>query len=88
MAVAVIQTGGKQYLVREGDRLTVEKIVAEPETNLEFTDLLHGKTVQAKIVAHSRADKIHIVKFKAKVRYLRRKGHRQPQTSLMIEDIR
>lgn len=87
MAVAVIQTGGKQYLVHEGDQLEIEKLSAEPETQVDFSDLLHGKTVKAKVVKHDRADKIRIVKFKSKVRYLRRQGHRQPLTAIRIESI-
>ena len=87
MAVAVIQTGGKQYIVHEGDELTIEKLTAEPETKVDFSDLLHGNTVKASVVKHDRADKIRIVKFKSKVRYLRRRGHRQPQTTIRIESI-
>ena len=88
MAVAVIQTGGKQYLVHEGEELAIERLTAEPETHIDFSDILNGKTVKATVVKHDRADKIRIVKFKSKVRYLRRRGHRQHQTMIRIESIK
>lgn len=87
MAVAVIQTGGKQYLVHVGDEVIVERLIAEPETAVDFSDLLHGKTVKTTVLAHDRAEKIRIVKFKSKVRYLRRQGHRQLQTRIRVESI-
>ncbi|MEK7460693.1 MAG: 50S ribosomal protein L21 [Patescibacteria group bacterium] len=87
MSVAVIQTGGKQHLVHVGDEVIIEQLTAEPETVVDFSDILHGKTVKATVVKHDRADKIRIVKFKSKVRYLRRAGHRQQQTHIRIESI-
>lgn len=87
MAVAVIETGGKQYLVHEGEEFHVEKMPTETDGMVDFTDLLHGKKVTAKIVRHDRAQKINIVKFRSKVRYLRRQGHRQPESIIRIESI-
>lgn len=87
MSVGIILSGGKQYLVHEGDKIIVERIAAEPETMLEFADLLHGKTVKAKVLNHDRHDKIRVVKFKSKVRYLKRRGHCQLQSKIQIESI-
>lgn len=87
LAVAIIQTGGKQYLVHEGEELSIERLAVQPEAKLDFTDLLHNAKVTAKVVAEMRAAKIHVRKFKSKVRYLRRRGHRQHQTRLLIEKI-
>ncbi len=87
MAVAVIATGGKQYLVREGDELDIERLVAEPETSIDFTDILNGKVVKALVVRHDRDEKVNILKYKSKVRYIRRQGHRQSITNIKIESI-
>lgn len=87
MAVAVIATGGKQYLVHEGDLLEVEKLESEADKTLEFPDILNGKTVSATVMGHDRHDKVQVVKFKSKVRYLRRRGHRQALTKLRIDTI-
>lgn len=87
MSVAVIATGGKQYVVREGDQFVIEKLPAAVDETVQFTDLLHGKTVAAKIVSHDRTQKVRVVKFRSKVRYLRRHGHRQAQTTVKIESI-
>lgn len=87
MSTAVIATGGKQYLVHEGDEVTIERLVGEPEATLVFDDLLHGKKVTAKLIGHDRHDKVHVVKFKSKVRYLRRAGHRQLTSQIRVESI-
>ncbi|MEK9155556.1 MAG: 50S ribosomal protein L21 [Patescibacteria group bacterium] len=100
---AVITTGGKQYLVTEGQVLSVEKIeLAEGET-LTFepmlvadadgnsvkvgTPIVAGSVVTAKIVEHGRGEKISVIKYKPKTRYRRNVGHRQPYTKISIETI-
>ncbi len=99
---AVIQTGGKQYLVKEGDTLNIEKLDQE-SGNLSFDALLvsdasgasvkvgtptvSGATVSAKIVEHGKGEKVSVIKFKRKVRYRRNVGHRQPFTKITIEKI-
>ncbi len=98
--IAVIKTGGKQYLVQEGDVLAVEKLVAEPGQTVEFDVLLTAEgtkvnvgepflsgKVKAEIVSHGRAKKISVVKYKAKSRYTRRVGHRQHFTKVKIGKI-
>jgi len=94
--IAVIQTGGKQYLVKKGDKIKVEKIDKEGE--IEFTDVLLvddkiGKPivkdakVVAKILNQGKGDKVIIFKYKAKKRYKKKAGHRQPYTEIEIKDI-
>jgi large subunit ribosomal protein L21 len=100
---AVIKTGGKQYIVREGQELKVELLDAEAGKPISFDALLvadeegmdvkvgtptvPGAVVSATIVEHGRADKVLVVKYKPKVRYRRHVGHRQPFTKLKIEKI-
>ena len=99
---AIIQTGGKQYKVSEGDVLTIEKLeTAEGET-VVFDKVLtvvngadvkigqplvSGASVKAKIVEHGKGEKIFIFKYKAKSNYRKRQGHRQPFTKVEIEGI-
>ena len=100
---AVLETGGKQYIVKEGETLNIEKIEGEVGAKVTFDTVLlvadeNGTVmdvgapyvsdkVTASIVAQDKAAKIRIVKFKAKVRYTRRAGHRQPFTAIKIEKI-
>lgn len=99
---AVIKTGGKQYLVKEGDVLTVEKLDVEAGKPVTFEVLLvsdeDGKdvkigaptlsqTVSGEIVSHGRGKKISVVKYKPKVRYKKRVGHRQPFSKVKITKI-
>ncbi len=101
---AIVRTGGKQYLVREGDALRVEKLeIAEgSKHDLEVllvsdeeatavkvgSPLVSGAKVSATVVKHDRADKVSVVKYKPKVRYTRNVGHRQPYTTLKIDSIK
>jgi len=100
---AVIQTGGKQYVVREGEELRVELLPTEAGKSVNFDALLvaeedgtsvkvgkphvSGAKVSATVVEHGRAEKVLVVKYKPKVRYRRHVGHRQPFTKLKIEKI-
>ena len=99
---AVIETGGKQYKVSEGDTLFVEKLdVAEDDTvtfdkvlavadgeNVTFgAPVVDGATVTAKVVKNGKAKKIYVFKMKRKKNYRRKKGHRQPFTKVVIEKI-
>ncbi|KKQ18119.1 MAG: 50S ribosomal protein L21 [Berkelbacteria bacterium GW2011_GWB1_38_5] len=81
---AVIKTGGKQYKVKAGDILKVEKLSKE---NLEFKDILFGKTVTASLVTEGRLPKVRVLKFHPKKRYKRVLGHRQNFTQIKIEKI-
>ena len=99
---AVILTGGKQYRVSEGDTLKVEKLVAEAGADVELDRVLmvadgdavkvgkpylDGGKVTATVMAHGRADKVHIVKFRRRKHHLKRQGHRQWFTEIQITGI-
>jgi large subunit ribosomal protein L21 len=101
MATAVIRTGGKQYVVAQGDTVTVEKLEGEPGSKVEFTEVLlvtgdtpkvgkptvAGAKVSGEIVAQGRGEKITTFKFKRRKRYHRKMGHRQDLTSVKITGI-
>jgi len=98
--ISVIKTGGKQYLVQEGDVLCIEKLDAEQGKLVTFDTLLKaegdkvevgtpslGEKVTGEILEQGRVKKIEVVKYKCKVRYTRRRGHRQPFTKVKIMKI-
>lgn len=82
---AIIKTGGKQYKVREGDILKVEKV---SDRKLVFQDLLSNKKVTATVVSEGKSSKVRILKFRPKKRYKRIRGHRQPYSQIKIESIK
>ena len=98
---AVIKTGGKQYLVAEGDLISVEKIEAQKESIVltevllcyDSKGLVLGKPfipnakVNAKVVDNFKGKKIRVVKFKSKSRYTRTSGHRHIKTRILIKKI-
>ena len=99
---AIIVTGGKQYTVQEGEILYIEKLDAQAEEKVTFDDVLlvskdsgmvvgtpviDGAKVEATVVKHGRAKKIHIFKHKPKKGYRRRMGHRQSYTKVQIDSI-
>ncbi|HSS66420.1 MAG TPA: 50S ribosomal protein L21 [Gammaproteobacteria bacterium] len=99
---AVIVTGGKQYRVRKGETVRVERLAADAGAKVEFDKVLmvgegegvdvgapyvKGGKVSAKVIAHGRDRKIKVVKFKRRKNYLRTKGHRQDYTELEITGI-
>ncbi|MEK7167374.1 MAG: 50S ribosomal protein L21 [Patescibacteria group bacterium] len=98
MKIAVIRTGGKQYVVKEKDKLKVEKLVAEGAVELETlliadgdkveigTPVLASKT-QAKVLRQARTRKVIGVKYKPKTREHKKFGHRQFFTELEIGKI-
>ncbi len=101
--LAVIATGGKQYLVRPGETIKVETLTGEPNASVTFGDVLltangndvrvgtptvAGATVTGTILSHGRHDKVIGIKFKAKKRYRKKFGHRQHYTEIKIVAIR
>ncbi len=105
MSFAVIETGGKQYLVRAGDSVRIEKLsdtakVGDPvtfETVLLQDDgaktalgapYIAGAKVQAEITEAGRGKKIEVVKYKAKSRYFKLRGHRQPYMKVKIASVK
>ncbi|MFH1047182.1 MAG: 50S ribosomal protein L21 [Patescibacteria group bacterium] len=102
--IAVIETGGKQYLVKPGDRLKVEKLEVNEGETLTFEPLLvadendkevqvgtptvKGAKVTAEVIGAGRSRKVEVVKYKPKIRYKKLTGHRQHFTELKITDIK
>jgi large subunit ribosomal protein L21 len=99
---AVIQTGGKQYRVSQGDTLRVEKLGAEEGASIDIdkvlmvadgdnvtvgTPYVDGGKVTATVKSQGRGKKVKIVKFKRRKQYLKRQGHRQWYTELEITGI-
>ncbi len=103
MKFAVIKSGGKQYLVKEGDKLKLEKINAEKGGSFNFKDVLlaaDGKHVKigtpglenvkvaAKVLGEGRRKKVIIFHYHSKTRYKKKAGHRQPFTEIEILSIK
>jgi len=98
---AIIETGGKQFKVSEGDVISVEKLDATVGENYVFdrvlavvgeepvfgTPHIDGATVAASVLENGKAKKVIIYKYKAKKGYHKKKGHRQPFTKLKIDRI-
>jgi large subunit ribosomal protein L21 len=99
---AVIETGGKQYRVSEGDVIYIEKLPQEAQEKITFdkvlavvgdgisnfgTPTVTGATVTGSIVKNGRSKKITVYKMHSKKNYRRKQGHRQPYTKVQIEKI-
>lgn len=99
---AIIETGGKQYRVIEGEQLQIEKLPVTPGKTVAVDRVLAiggegglivgapfvaGAKVFLKAVRHGRGRKIIVFKYKAKKNYRRKKGHRQPFTQVVVERI-
>jgi large subunit ribosomal protein L21 len=99
---AVIKTGGKQYLVSPGDKIKIEKIDKPEGKEVTFsqvllvmkgktikigTPLVKGAKVKAKVLKQDKAKKVIVFKYKAKKRYQKKMGHRQPYTEVEILKI-
>lgn len=99
---AVIVSGGKQYRVKEGQSIQVEKLEEEPGSSVKFDNVLFGSkdntakigtpylqgwSVQAEVVGHGRHKKVNIIKFKRRKHHMKRMGHRQWYTKLKITQI-
>lgn len=102
MMYAIIQTGGKQYRVSEGDVIVIEKLEAQVGETVAFDEVLTvvkdgavklgqpvvaGAKVTGTVVEHGKGKKIRIFKYKSKSNYRKRQGHRQPFTKVTIEKI-
>ena len=99
---AIINTGGKQYRVREGDTVDIERLPGEVGTDVTFDRVLmtsvdgklsvgapavNGATVVGEIAEHSKADKVISLRYKNKTRQRVKRGHRQLVTSVTIKKI-
>ena len=100
--IAVVKTGGKQYLVKEADEIVVDRIALEPGKKLELETLAlfedDGKKVEignprlklkieAEVVEELKGDKIRVAKFKSKVRYRKVRGFRSQLSKIKILKI-
>ena len=100
--IAIIRTGGKQYIVKPGDKLKIEKLekpigeefsfsdvlLAEKDNKVEIGTPLAKAEVTAKILSQGKEDKVIIFKYKPKKREARKVGHRQPYTEIEIISIK
>ena len=99
---AIIQTGGKQYKVTEGEIIFVEKLEVNEGDTVKFdcvkalsdengfkvgTPTVEGACVTAKVVKNGKSKKIYVLKYKAKKNEKKKTGHRQPYTKVQIEKI-
>ena len=95
---AIIETGGKQYKVTEGDTLFIEKLASEAGENVTFDKVLavidgekipvvEGAKVDASVVKNGKGKKVIVFKYKPKKGYRRKQGHRQPYTKVTIGKI-
>ena len=99
---AVIKTGGKQYSVKVGDVVYVEKLNAEENSEVTFDQVLavgeegsvkvgapvvEGASVSAKVIKNGKGKKLNIITYRAKKHSARRMGHRQPYTKVEITAI-
>ena len=99
---AIIETGGKQYKVNEGDIIYVEKLNVNEGDTINFDSVkaismgedfkvgaptVEGATVTAKVLANGKAKKIYVMKYKAKKNEKKKIGHRQPYTKVQIVSI-
>ena len=99
---AIIETGGKQFKVSEGDVVYIEKLDVNENDAIKFdrvlvcgdegevkigTPYVDGASVEAKVVKNGKGRKIMIFKYNAKKNYRKRQGHRQPYTKGQIEKI-
>ena len=101
MAYAIIQAGGKQFRVNEGEVVRVPSIAAEVGSSVEFdallqgeggqvdvgTPSLEGRRIRATVVAHGRAPKIIVFKKKRRKQYKKTHGHRQNFTAVRIDSV-
>lgn len=99
---AIIETGGKQYRVAEGQTLKIEKLEVEAGHTVDFdrvlmvgegesarvgAPLVDGAKVVAEVLKHGRADKIRIIKFRRRKHHMKRQGHRQYYTQIKITQV-
>ena len=102
MKIAVIETGGKQYLVSEGQKIQIEKLTQKAGDKFDFDNVLllvdgekveigkpylAGKTVSAEILGEKRLPKVKIFKYHSKTRFRKKKGHRQAVSLAIIKRL-
>ena len=102
MKLAVIKTGGKQYLVKEGDKLKLEKIIAKEGDSIEFDEVLlvadkgvkigaplvEEAKVSARVLKQGRSKKVVVFHYHSKTRHKKKAGHRQHFTEIEVLEIK
>lgn len=101
--MAVIQTGGKQYIVRENDVISIEKLGEEAGKKITFDEVLlvddgakttvgaplvSGASVSAEVVEEGMGKKLLVQRYRQKSRSFKKRGHRQPYTKVKITGIK
>lgn len=97
---AIIRTGGKQYKVKAGDEIMIEKLEAEIGAEVSFevlmlggdkvvvgTPIVEGVKATAKVLEHGKGNKVIVFKYKPKKDFRKKQGHRQPYTKVKINTI-
>jgi len=102
MSIAVIRTGGKQYIVSPGDKIKIEKLDKKEGEQVEFSEVLllqknkkteigqplvNNAKVIGKVLEQGKGKKVVVLKYKAKKRYKKKTGHRQPFTEVQITKV-
>jgi large subunit ribosomal protein L21 len=102
MTYAVIKTGGKQYRVAVGEKLKIEQIPADVDSEVRLdqvlmigqgddvvvgTPIVAGAFVTVKIISHGRGEKVRIFKLRRRKHYQKRQGHRQNYTEILIQAV-
>ena len=102
MKFAVIETGGKQYLVSEGQKIQIEKLTQKAGDKFDFDKVLlvaddnkievgkpylAGKKVSAEILGEKRLPKVTVFKYHSKTRFRKKKGHRQSVSLAIIKRL-
>jgi len=100
--LAVIETGGKQYLIKEGDKIKIEKLTGDSEKKIKFDQVLlifdgektfvgrpylKGANIEARILKTGRSRKVIVFRYHSKTRYRKKKGHRQHFSEVEIQKI-
>ncbi|WP_348946001.1 50S ribosomal protein L21 [Chitinibacter sp. FCG-7] len=99
---AVVKTGGKQYKVAIGEKLKVEQIAADIDSQIVLNEVLMvadgdavvigapvvaGASIKATVISQGRGEKVRIFKMRRRKHYMRRAGHRQNYTEIRIDEI-
>jgi large subunit ribosomal protein L21 len=93
---AVVKSGGKQYRVREGEELVVDRVDGEVGDSVELPVALvadddgldlTGRTAKVEVLEHLRGEKIHVYKYKPKKDYRKKTGHRQELTRIKVLEV-
>ena len=100
--IAIIETGGKQYVVTDGSVLTIEKVPAEKGVKITFDKVLlvddgkevrlgtphvSGAKVTGELIKEGRDKKVTVIRYRQKSRYFKKKGHRQPYAKVKITTL-